>query len=358
MGTISSLSLINGIFLPYHPPFANSSELSIGLNHLNQPVVEAAQAQQDSQVVFWQTKGNRLETGGQLAESWQNSQKSYRRDPSYQNLIAYTLTGLLFFTQQKDIRAILILCQKAETHFSDGTTEDISPRLIIYYHYLLCLVHLLQVEDGKKVAEKAFALMEPTSTSWFKFQELLVLLYSRTAQYEEAYILLKKAMGDARFDRLPPKGKERWMIYEAYLLFALSTSSDRETAGSFLTLLSCRSQRLCYQTVEEMTPTSYKILLVVLQAIVYKDAEVIKEYSLILEKDCADAKLKNQRWGYFLEWILEVSTAGFCSDIINVSADKCIYALRQSNKSVRRSFHYLEVITFENLWVMCLNLLS
>lgn len=357
MGTFYSLALINGISLPSCPPFANPSILPEKQNNKIHTVLRWGEIQETSQVANPLEEYADLRQVASVAEDRPSSREYYLPHPSHQDLSSNILTGLLFLVGQRDVRKTLILCQKAEASFIDQPVTGKASRLLIYYYYLLCLVHLSQVEDGERVARRALAMLEPTNTACIKFQELLVLLYSRTEKYEEAYVLLKGVMAGPCFDHLEAAARDRWMIYEAYLLFALSNVPASDPENSLHALLA----RCCQQTSGQMaflSSSSYQLLIRVLLSIVNKDPCLIEGYSEILQKNCVVAKRKDQRWGHFMEWILEMSTAGFHSDIVNISAEKCIQALRRSHKKANKPLQYLEIISFERLWVMTLNCLS
>jgi len=228
---------------------------------------------------------------------------------------------------------------------------------------LVCHIQLKEFEEGKETAEKLFQYLDEGKFNWYKGQELYVRLLLCTARYQETYHLYKEIARYKQFSSLPKSIQETWTVFKAYIHFLIIQekiiliSEDKEFAkfrlGKFLNEVPTFSQ--------DKRGRNISILVIqIIFTIVQKNynrainrIETIEKYtSRYLKKDTSF------RSNCFIKMLLEIPKEGFHRVAVERKANKYRVRLSEMPLEVANQSHSIEIIPYEDLWEMVLNILG
>lgn len=228
---------------------------------------------------------------------------------------------------------------------------------------LVCHVQLKDFDSGKHTANNLFHYLEEGTFNWFKGQELYMYLFFHTKNYQELYLIHNKITQSKRFQYLPNNAKEIWNIFKAYIHFLIEANEitlenedktfKKFRLGKFLNEVPTFSQ--------DKRGRNISILVIqIIFTIVQKNynraidrIETIEKYSSrYLKKDT------NFRSNCFIKMLLEIPKAGFHRVAVERKASKYRIRLSEMPLEVANQSHSIEIILYEDLWEMVLNILG
>jgi len=228
---------------------------------------------------------------------------------------------------------------------------------------LVCHIQLKEFEEGKETAEKLFQYLDEGKFNWFKSQELYIRLFFHTAKYQEAYQVYKTVSGHKRFHSSPKSFQETWTVFKAYIHFLIVqkeinlTTEDKEFSkfrlGKFLNEVPTFSQDKRGRNISILV---IQIIFTIVQK-KYNRAidriEAIEKYtSRYLKKDT------NFRSNCFIKMLLEIPKEGFHRVAVERKTTKYRQRLEEMPIEVANQSHSIEIIPYEDLWEMVLNILG
>ncbi|MCP3933731.1 MAG: hypothetical protein GY705_32095 [Bacteroidetes bacterium] len=230
-------------------------------------------------------------------------------------------------------------------------------------HVLVCHTQLRQFEEGQRIINQLFKYLEPGTFNWFKGHELYMYLLFHTSRFQEAYHnyhLVSKAKG---FKFLPVYIQETWKIFKAYIHFLIEVnlvqpkSNDKDYSkfrlGKFLNEVPGFSR--------DKRGTNISILVIQILFIIaqkkYGQAidriEAIEKYTTrYLKKD------DHFRSNCFIKMVLEIPKSDFHRAAVERKSAKYRKRLTEMPLEIANQAHSIEVIPYENLWEMTLDLLD
>jgi len=232
-----------------------------------------------------------------------------------------------------------------------------------FMNKLICHVQLKDFEDGKNTAERLFQYLENGTFNWFKGQELYMYLFFYTKNYQELYYTYTNIIQNKRFEYLPSSMKEIWNIFKAYIHFLIEAKEiilENESKvfkkfrlGKFLNEVPTFSQDKRGRNISILV---IQIIFTIVQK-KYNRAidriEAIEKYtSRYLKKDT------NFRSNCFIKMLLEIPKEGFHRVAVERKASKYRERLSEMPLEVANQSHSIEIIPYEDLWEMVLNILG
>lgn len=256
-----------------------------------------------------------------------------------------------------------ILCSDIINRFEQKTIIWKGGIATFLLQKLVCHIQLKEFEAGKKSAEKLFQYVDKGKFNWFKGQELYISLFFHTKKYQEAYHLYKEVTEYKRFNSLPKSIQETWTIFKAYIHFLIVQekidliNEDKEFSkfrlGKFLNEVPMFSQDKRGRNISILV---IQIIFTIVQK-KYNRAidriETIEKYtSRYLKKDVSF------RSNCFIKMLLEIPKEGFHRVAVERKASKYRERLSEMSLEVANQSHSIEIIPYEDLWEMVLNILG
>lgn len=302
--------------------------------------------------------GRKIEA--KVEQYYEECQPYLQQYTSYSIHLYGTLIGLMVYSNKADYQAVLKLCEQARIIFEKKRYLAETPLQIIYYQSLVCYIQTRQFTEGRIAAEKCLDLMEEGSFNWFKYRELYFILCMHTRRYQEASTLLHNTVNHKRFPYLIDNDKEIWKVYEAYVLFALWITGDRQAFK--------RSNFRLARFLNEIPIISkdkkgFNVAILIIQALLLlqkgrfdsliERAEALYKYGMRYLQD-----EHTERSFIFIKLILVVVKSSFSLEESLENGKDYLTQLRRTPVAEAKQPHQIEIIPYEHLWEMLVTLLA
>lgn len=262
-----------------------------------------------------------------------------------------------------DYRGTIMVCDKVIERFEAKPIIWKSGISAFFLQKMVCHTQLKEFEEGKETINSLFQYLEEGAFNWFKGQELYMYLLFHTKRYQEAYELCLKILDNGKYKSLTSRIKEKWQIFKAYIHFLIEVdlikpfNNDKVfkkfKLGKFLNEVPTFSQDKRGLNISIL---SLQIIFTIIQR-KYNHAidriEAIEKYtSRYLKKDT------NFRSNCFIKMLLEIPKEGFHRIAVERKANKYRQRLNEMPLEVANQSHSIEIIPYEDLWEMVLDLLD
>ncbi len=269
------------------------------------------------------------------------------------------LIGLTYYTAQNKYREALAYCEKALSFFKKRPYEARVPLQIFYYQKLICNIHLRQFEEGKEVARHCIRLMQEGTFNWFKYRELYLHLLLHTQHYEEAAQLLYSTVEHPRFEFMPENVVEIWRIYEAYIHFLHQVGKVSQAPKVKFRLAKFINEF----TIFNKDRSGVNIAIVIIKWLMLIEG---KQFSKILDEMEGTEQycyryLRNEntkRSYYFIRMLLLIPLCQFGRKATLEKSARLLDSLRSVPLQLANQTHEIEIIPYEDLWEMVLEILE
>lgn len=268
------------------------------------------------------------------------------------------LLQLMVYSSRNDYRTMADLCEDAIAFFRQKPYESRLPMQVFYYQLVVCCVQLRDFARGQWVIRQHADIYEEGSFNWFKIQELYFLLALHTQHYDDAYDTGMAVAQHPGMKQQPAQIQEMWKIYEAYLNVLVRTRRvDRVPAEKF------RMSRFLNEIpVFSKDKRGMNIPILVLQ-LLFHIAD--KKYDLAIDRVEAVEKYTSRyirkdehfRSNCFLKMLVQIPEAAFHREGAQRKAARYLEQLRQVPLELANQAHEIEIIPYEDLWEMVLEIL-
>ncbi len=289
-----------------------------------------------------------------------------------EDIINYSTLNILFFGGMIQIINLMSVNNyKKTSEVCDSIIQRFESKPLIWKggissfvsQKLVCHTQLKEFEQGKRTLEILNKYISHGSFNWFKGQETFMYLLFHTKQYEEAHAVYIKIVDNKRFDLLPSNTKEIWNIFKAYIHFLIEAKEFNIERGD-KTFVKFRLGKFLNEVPtfsQDKRGRNISILVIqIIFTIVQKKynraidrIEAIEKYtSRYLKKDT------NFRSNCFIKMLLEIPKEGFHRIAVERKASKYRTRLSEMPLEVANQSHSIEIIPYEDLWEMVLNVLG
>jgi hypothetical protein len=273
------------------------------------------------------------------------------------------LIQLLIYNGENDYANTAQLCEEAIAFFDKKEYDSGLPLQVFYYNLIVCYLQLREFEKGQAVIDRCAYYFEEGSFNWFKLQELFFLLAMHTGHYTGAYDLYEKVTNYPRFEDKAIQIVEMWKIYQAYLYYLIKTGAIPETAVSGKITQFKINKFLNEIPLFSKDKRGMNISILIIQ-ILYSIAE--KKYDKTLEriegieKYCSRYLKENDtyRSNCFIRMILAIPQAAFHQEGVKRKTERYYKLLSSVPLEAARQAHEVEIIPYEVLWGMTVEMLE
>lgn len=273
------------------------------------------------------------------------------------------LINLLIYNSVNDYVNTATLCENA-IHFFDQKKYDSGlPLQVFYYNLIVCYLQLRQFEKGQAVISRCEYYFEKGSFNWFKLQELFFLLSMHTGHYEGAYDVYERVTGYPRFQEKAVQIVEMWNIYQAYLFFLIKSGKiDPSKVSEKLTKF--RINKFLNDLVlfsKDRRGMNIPILIIqILHRLAEKKYDQAMEKIDGIEKYCSRYLRDNDtfRSNNFIKMLLQIPQASFHRNAVIRKTERYLKNLEEVPLEAARQAHEIEIIPYEVLWDMTVDMLD
>lgn len=312
---------------------------------------------------FVNSKSSKTSISDKAREYFESVQQSMQRSDSFRLHLCGRMIQVMIHSSRNDYAATAAVCEEAIAFFKNKPFESNLPLQAFYYQLIVCYIQLQEFEKGQAIIEQYQAVFEEGSFNWYKLQELFYLLATYTRHYDAAFRVCEAVQTKVRntsSGALPTQITEMWKIYEAYAYYLVTIGKVSLPEGyvskfklkKFLNDIPNYSKDkqgmnipiLIIQTLFSISEQNYHQSIDRIEAV---------------EKYCGRYLKQNEtfRSHCFIKALLQIPAASFHREAVVRKAQKYIDQLNTLPLDVAYQTHEIEIIPYEHLWEMALEVL-
>lgn len=262
-----------------------------------------------------------------------------------------------------DPKATLRLCEEAIAFFKQKPYDSRLPSQAFYYNLISACIQLRAFERGETAIEAFSSVTEEGSFNWLKLQEQYCQLALHTHNYETALKVLVATKKHLRGEWIPPHIKEIWKIYEYFIYFLVCIEKIQDKALIEEAVL--RRSKILGETPtfsKDKRGMNIPILLIqILILIAQHDySKAIDRIDSIAVYSGRYLKKDNDsfRSNCFIKMLLQLPKSEFNREAAKRSCQKLLAQLESVPLNTSHQSHEIEVIPYETLWHLTLEILA
>ncbi|MFN7325427.1 MAG: hypothetical protein ACK5SQ_02485 [Chitinophagales bacterium] len=291
-------------------------------------------------------------------ESFEQIKAKMRQFSSYKLHLYGNMIQVLQFSSINRYEQVLPICNEAIEFFEQKPFEARVPLQMFYYQKLLCHIHLRQFEQGKAVADQCIRFTNEGNFNWFKYLELYLKLAFYTQQYKEGARVVQLVLAHPRFEFLPDNVRELWSIYESYLYLLVKVGKIPSLSTSRFKLNKFVNETRIYSRDK----SGMNVAIMVIKTL-YLLAE--RRYQQMIDEVVSVDRYCSRYLGgsntlrsfNFMKMLMQIPLGWFELRKVEKRAARYLKALSQNPIVLGSHTHEVELIPYEDLWEMALEIL-
>ncbi len=254
---------------------------------------------------------------------------------------------------------VLPICDEAIAFFERKPFEARVPLQMFYYQKLLCLTQLRQFEEGRSVANHCLTLTNEGTFNWFKYKELYLKLAFYSRNYEEGAQLIQAVIAHPRFDFLPESNQELWKIYESYAFLLAKTGRIQGLSTNKFKLNKFVNETRIYSKDKGGMNVAILVLKTLYLLAERRYDQVIDDV-VGIERYCSRylTDKNTLRSSNFIKMLLQIPLGQFDAALVEKRAARYLKGLSENPLLVHQQTHEVEIIPYETLWELALEVLQ
>lgn len=257
--------------------------------------------------------------------------------------------------------AAIEACQKAIDFFNQKPFVVVNTTLSFLLNQIMCYTQLKNYAEGRKKIEICQDIIEEEGVNytWFKLQEMALILALHSREYQAAYRALRQTIDQPSFPRQDVYTQETWNIYKAYVHYLIYLGTiepepedphfTRFQMGKFLNEVPVFSK--------DKRGMNIPILIIHILFTValgrYDEAldrmEAIEKYTTrYIRND------EHFRSNCFIKMLLQIPVGGFHRKAAERYAGRYQKRLLSQPLEIANQAYEIEIIPYEDLWQMAL----
>lgn len=270
------------------------------------------------------------------------------------------LLHVFHYSFRGDYQGAAVANERAVRHFEQtegGRSSYLGPFL---NHQLACYIRLKNLKAGAALIQKLDQKVKPGSFDWFVHQQLYFLLAMHSQHYELGRQILRRVTSHNRFAYLPRTQSEKWAIHQAYLHFLEKSghvNPNTKKKSGFQPKELLKTVPLYSRDKRGLNVPILVVSILILLAD-RRRQEAIERIEALGKYQRRYLKLDDAyRSNCFIKMLATLPRAGFHPKAVSRKAEKHKRNLEQVPLPVSTQAFELEVIPYEDLWGMVLELL-
>lgn len=127
-----------------------------------------------------------------------------------------------------DAESLFKICNTYENKLSKHPQSRNKHFSVVAKNKLVAMLRLSTYKECSNYFEKSKKYFSVETSNYINYLEAYFLACMRFGEYQLAKNLIAEAISSPYFKNLPPSSRERWMIYEPFLIFAYSMNVNKE----------------------------------------------------------------------------------------------------------------------------------
>lgn len=290
------------------------------------------------------------------AEELQPYMQSYQ---GYRLQLYGYLVGLIRHTAANDYQQAAAVCKEAIHYFKSLPFDARVPLQIFYHQQLICHIQLRQAQEGEATARHCQQYLKTGTFNWFKFRETYLYLLLHTRQYGKAAQILAATRQQEQFEHLPEPTREVWAIYELYI-YLLHAMGHIGSSGPQKTKPAPLIPEIPSTPNDKTGQGAAMLIIKTIIQLQEKRYPELVDQTEALEQYChRHLRSKNTRRSYyFIKMLLQIPPSGFDPAGVAGKVKPLQKQLNAAPQFVADQTLELEIIPFDHLWSLVLEILD
>jgi hypothetical protein len=227
-----------------------------------------------------------------------------------------------------------------------------------------CYLHLGQNKKGIKAAEKTSGFYQKGSNNWFTVQELYFLLTIHTGNIEKAGEIYFGAISEPRYEVLRERQSEVWKVYGGYLWFIYRYHRRHDLIKEYYKSETFNIFKLINDlSVYSKDKKGFNIAVLILQTLILlerRDFETIITHIEALRAYAYNNLKRSEalRSYYFIQLLVLLVKSDFDPSKMKSKTKSIFQRMQQEKVNYNSTQTRMEVLPYEELWKMILNMLE
>lgn len=267
------------------------------------------------------------------------------------------------YSSRNDYTTTAEVCEDAISFFKNKNFDSNLPLQAFYYQLVVCYIQLREFERGQNIIRDYQSLFDEGSFNWLKLQESYFLLSTHTRHYETAIEICERVAPFLRNPAHPAQIQEMWKIYEAYVQYLMQVGKAAVPAnmeggakfkrGKFLNDIPTFSK--------DKRGMNIPILVIqILFSLSDKNYHQAIDRIEAIEKYCSRYLTQGDtfRSNCFIKLLLQIPAASFHREAVLRKSETLLKQLQSVPLEVAYQTHEIEIIPYEHLWDMVMEVLQ
>lgn len=270
------------------------------------------------------------------------------------------LLEILIYDSINDYPNTARLCEDALAFFAKKDYTSSIALQVFNYNLFICYLNLKQYDKCLLLADQNRDLFEEGSYNWFKLQELYFLTAMHSGKFYEAWLIYQKVITHPALDNQPQPVIELWKIFEAYTCFLNqcgripgSKPDSKFKLSKFLNEIQLFAKDKAGMNIPVQVIQFLFELADGKQLIMIDRVDNLAKYrSRYIDGE------QSVRSHCFIRMLEQIPKASFQLDEIERRTQDILEQLRNTPLETANQNHEIEIIPYDVLWSITLNLLG
>jgi len=346
-GDTSKYSLYRDMYRKYQEVWMMENEVEDSYTHLVSHYVNSKAAKtpisEEAQLIF-----DRIAPYMELSDSFRLQ-------------LCGRLIEVMIPSSKNDYASTAMVCKSAIEFFKNKDFESNLALQAFYYQLIVCYIQLQEFEKGEAVIQQYQSIFDEGSFNWFKLQELFFLLAMYTKRYAKAFEVCAMVQKRMKTGTHPAHIEEMWKIYEAYAHYLVYIGKIKFPAGYVSKFKVAKFLNGIPTYSKDKQGMNIPILVIqILFSIYESNFDQSIDRMEAVNKYCSRYLKQNEtfRSSCFIKALMQIPAASFHHGIVEKKAQKYIDMLHTQPLEVAYQTHEIEIIPYEHLWEMALEVLN
>lgn len=258
-----------------------------------------------------------------------------------------------------DYETTATICEEALAYFEDNKPYFRTYIVIFINQWIISCTQLKAYKTATELVQKALTYLQAGEFNWFKLMEYRAQLAFYKKDYTLAYTTYKAVIKHPNFSDLPSPVQEEWRLYEAYAQFVYLAAKVEGAKNGHKKFRVHKFMNDIFIFSQDKKGLNIPILVIhICYLLMYQKYNTIIDKMEGLEKYRQRylSTEKHRRSDIFIKMLLLFFKNNFDPKIAANDAQKYLNELAEHPFNVLTSDHELEIIPYEHLWEMILDL--
>ncbi|HLF63623.1 MAG TPA: hypothetical protein VI603_07715 [Saprospiraceae bacterium] len=348
--------------IDYHPVKTRKyRKLMNDMRNLYNAELEANEYNAELRAVFSESRGTLRGKLLSKTEAYVEKVKPFLDLPyrSYQLLVSIYLIYAIRYELTRDYNKLIEVCDSAIDEFQNRRVRR--KAILIYFsvYKMTCFIQLGRYIEAEEIAEYHFQAMTHGSINWFVLKAYYMISKLYSHDYQRAFEIQREVIMCNTYQKQPSARLQTWAVYEAHIEFLIAIGKIQTDQPSKFRLNKFLNEIPLYTKDKKGLNIAILIIHVLFLLQQRKYAQIIDREDA-LKQYCYRYLRKDDtfRSHCFIRMLLQMPRADFNRMRTERYAEPFLNKLRSVPLMVSEQSIEVEVIPYEDLWEMTVELLD